>query len=397
MRAGFGGVLFGVGVVALAVACGGDDGGTAEVAASGSGVAGTGGNAGAGNGGAGNAGAGNGVAGSGAAGGGAGVAACLPAAGTGATGPLGACYPPAAQCGIPGTRCMARVDVAGACTKTLRVAQMRLTKPALLASKAIQHTIFGPAVALEHAPNCALAADPSKAGTLNWLFAFDLGNPAGPMLKTGSSKPVASVAAGYCFAGGTYDGLDASPTLVKLSLDASTGAFQSVAPFALNLPMFMDQTATKSPLTLPLRGAVITGGQFREGGNCIGRFRGETGELDPKAECQPTTADPSDPAAYQYVPGMTLEGYLLAEDTDHVLVQDLKKSLCSLLANQVEKKPGPDGTTYDYCKRTPDGKLDFSGSSSPPDFASPGSGTKDAYGIGMELAASAVKINGDCP
>lgn len=308
---------------------------------------------------------------------------------------LGPCYPTAAKCGISGTKCMALIDVSQEKKKTLRLSQLQVTKPALLASKAIQNTIVGPAVTMKSDKDCALAADPTKAGTFNWLVEFDLTTAGAEAIKTGGAKPVADPAAGYCFLKASYNGLDVGPVNSKIKYDAATGSFETTDPLDIKVPIFLDKDGTKTPIVLPIRGGVIKGGTLSENGNCIGRFRGETGELDPKAECQPTTGDPTDPAAYQYKNGAILEGYVTAEEADQVLIVDLKKSMCSLLANQAEKKM-INGEQYDVCKRTADGKLDFSMTTTGPDFKSPNATANDSYRLGAELAASAVKITGDC-
>jgi len=159
------------------------------------------------------------------------------------------------------------------------------------------------------------------------------------------------------------------------------------------VPIFLESTATKAPIVLALKGVTITTGKLSERGNCIGRFRGKDGELDPGTTppCTPQSTDPKDPNAYQYVNDATLAGYITAEDADKSIVVDLGESLCALFASTT--MTATDGTKV--CKRT-GGALDFSGSPSGPDFSSKGDGVMDSHEFRAQFAAASTKIDASC-
>ena len=333
-----------------------------------------------------------GAGGSGAGGSGAGASAGSGAGGSGDLGAVGPCYSKDKTCGLPGSSCMALVDNTTVTRKTLRMSQLAITKPATLASKTVEFNIITPAV--NWIDNMACGFVPSgKAGQFNWLLEIDT---AMKTMKTGGAAPVADPHAGYCYINQSFGGLMVAPTTGPLDLtDNGDGTFNfaSNMKFDIAVPIFLDATGTKPPIVLPLKGGTITNGKLGEKGNCIGRFRGKAGELDPSIKCQTTTSDPKDPNAYQYVNDATLSGYITAEDADKVLVVDLNESLCGLLTNATMM--AADGSKV--CKRDAAGKLDFGASMSGPDFSSKGDGVMDSFELGATFAAAAVKINDTCP
>jgi hypothetical protein len=289
---------------------------------------------------------------------------------------------------------MTLVDNTSTNKKTLRISQLRVTKPALLASKPIEFSIIGPAVTWIDDAACGLSA-PGKAGQFNWLLEFDI---AAKTLKTGGAKPVDDAHSGYCYVNAMFGMLPVAPippTPIDIT-DNKDGSFTfgTTQKFDISVPIFLDKTGMKQPIVLPLKGGSIKNGKLTEGGNCIGRFKGET--LDPTSTptpCTPPVSDPTKDDAYQYTSGATLDGYVTAEDADNVIVVDLGQSLCSLLANT--SMVAADGIKH--CARDAAGKLDFSKTTTPPDFSSKGDGMNDAYGLGAEVSAAGVKINDTCP
>ena len=337
---------------------------------------------------------GAGAGGSGAGGSGAGASAGSSAGGSGNLGAVGPCFSTNPICGLPGSSCMALVDNTTVTRKTLRMSQLAVTKPATLASKTVEFSIITPAVTWIDNPACGLTA-PGKAGQFNWLLEIDTANKT---MKTGGAAPVADAHGGYCYVNQSFGGLLVAPTTGPIDLkDNGDGTFDfsSMGKFDISVPIFLDATGTKAPIVLPLKGGTITNGKLSEKGNCIGRFRGKAGELDPttKPPCATQSSDPKDPLSYSYVNDATLTGYITAEDADKVLVVDLGESLCGLLTNAI--MTAADGTKV--CKRDMAGKLDFSSSMTGPDFSSKGDGVKDSFELGATFAAAAVKINDTCP
>lgn len=310
---------------------------------------------------------------------------------------LGGCYPTDPKCTIAGSKCMALTDVSNAKKKTLRISQLKVGKPSALASTTINFTIIGPAVTIQDNEACHLRPG-TKAGTFNWLMEFDLTDPANATLRTGGARPVKDPSAGFCFLTESIQGQSLAPQTIKINYEASTGKFSTGEGKALTVPIFLDQAGATVPILLPLQGVKITNGTLTENGNCIGRFRGETGELD--SDCQTTSSMPTDPQAFQFEKGADLEGYITAEEADKVKIVDLSQSLCSFLSNT--RETCPDDSSYKCCRRGTDGKIDFTGASGKPDFSSAtqascsGTADCDAYLLGTELSAASVKINDSC-
>lgn len=289
------------------------------------------------------------------------------------------------------------IDNSTAKKKTMRISQLKVSKPAALASTTINFTIIGPAVTIQDNEACHLRPG-TKAGTFNWLMEFDLTDPANATLRTGGARPVKDPAAGFCFLTESIGASSLAPQTIKITYDAATGAFATGEGKALTVPIFLDQEGKTTPILLPLQGVKITNGTLTENGNCIGRFRGEKGELD--SDCQTSSSNPTDPQAFQFEKGADLEGYITAEEADKVKIVDLSQSLCSFLSNT--REPCADDAAFKCCRRGSDGKVDLSTASGKPDFSSAGqkacAGTPDcdAYLLGTELSASAVKINDAC-
>ncbi len=310
---------------------------------------------------------------------------------------LGGCYPTDPKCTIAGSKCQALIDNSASNKKTLRISQLKVSKPAALASTTINFTIIGPAVTIQDNDACHLRPG-LKAGTFNWLMEFDLTDPAKATLRTGGARPVKDVSAGYCFLTDSIGGSSLAPQTIPIVYDKATGAFSTGEGKALTVPIFLDQEAKTTPILLPLQGVKITNGKLTENGNCIGRFRGDVGELD--SACQTLSSDPTDPQAFQFEKGADLEGYITAEEADKVKIVDLSQSLCSFLSNV--REPCVEDSSFKCCRRGADGKVDLSSASGKPDFSSTGqkacSGTPDcdAYLLGTELSAAAVKINDTC-
>jgi hypothetical protein len=140
-----------------------------------------------------------------------------------------------------------------------------------------------------------------------------------------------------------------------------------------------------APILLPLKGTNLKNTQLSEDGACIGRFRGEAGELE-AGDCNPTTGNAAKDEYYPFKSGGDLEGYILVSDAENVQVKDLKATLCALLSGQTAR-----GTCKDA-----DGKLSF-GSGAQPDLDTDGDGTNDAYALAAKIAGSSAKLNGACP
>lgn len=314
--------------------------------------------------------------------------------GAGGGSAAGECFPTAATCGISGSKCLAYADVSSTKVKTLRIGQLKLTKPAQLASKTIAFTIIGPAVTIAEKPECYLKTN-GKGGQFSWLMEFDLDKKT---LKTGGAPPVADPDKGYCYVDSTIAGSKVGPLNVSIKYDEAAQTFETIYDEAnknITVPIFLDPKGEKTPILLPLRAKKdipMLKGKFSENGNCIGSFRGDT--LKKSDECQTTDDDPKSDESYQFKNDGQLEGFITAEEADAVLIVDLGQSLCSFLSSSKGNKCS-DGKS-DCCARDAMGKLDYSMFSGKPDYDSDGDGANEAWVLGAEIAASAVKINPSC-
>lgn len=297
------------------------------------------------------------------------------------------CYQPTAACQIiAGSKCMAKVDNSASSRKTLRLSQLRITAPAILASKAIQTSVVAPGV-LQRDPACGLGTLDTN-GVFNWIVEFDT---ATKKLRTGGARPVENIADGYCFLKANIDGTDVAPIEVDINYDEATGAFstKSIIP-SITVPIFTKRDAANKPIMLPISNAEILDGKTDKEGNCIGRYRGEPGELD--SECKTTTTDVTSDEGFQFTSGGELRGIITMEQADSVRVPDLgNQTLCVLLTSL---KDTADDTK---CPRGADGKLTAEVLAKA-NTASVAGGPNDAVKLGAFFAASAVKIKeGDCP
>lgn len=243
-----------------------------------------------------------------------------------ATGP---CFPTDSTCGYPGTQCLSKVDQTDAPKKLLRMSQLQVSKPAQLATDVIQNIVLHPGVTL-HEEQCYQL---NGKGTFNWLFEFD---PATKKGRTGGAKPVADASTGYCFVSEPIGGIDVAPTEVDLNItDNGDGSYNFSTKTAIArvvVPIYLDVEMTKTPILLPLNNVSLTDGVISENGNCIGRFRGKEGELDPAQDCAPDT-DFSSPNYWSYQNAANLKGTIKIDEADKVIIVDLNNvSLCSFLA-----------------------------------------------------------------
>ena len=305
-------------------------------------------------------------------------------AGTSA-GALPFCYKPSADCKVvDGTKCMANFDNSAATRKTLRLSQLQVLKPLGLASKPIQFTVVGPAVTLNE-PNCGLKTD--KGGQFNWLLDFDL---TAKKLRTGGARIATSLDDGYCFLKTTVGGVAVEPILADISYDEATGKFGTTSKIdKLVVPIFTTTDAANVPILLPITNAEIADGTLTEKGNCIGRFKGEDGELD--ENCQTTTSDVASPDAYQFENGGRVRGVVTLEETEKVLIVDLNQTLCHFLFGI------SDPNDSSKCPTKADGTLTDEVLAKADSASTPG-GPLDSVALEAAFSAAAIKIkDGECP
>ena len=269
-----------------------------------------------------------------------------------------------------GGACVALADNAGKTTFGLRMAQLTVTRPAALTNQLVQ-SIVGNGV-LMNLEQCRLTG----LGTFNWLLEFDT---TSGMLRTGGALPRTDPRQGYCFLDEMVGGFPVQPVTVAYQGD---GGVLSADVGDIQVPIYTDLAATETPILLPLKAARVTQATLSADNNCMGTYNAEG--LLPPDRCLPSRDIPT------FVEGAALEGHIILEDADQVLVEDLNQSLCVVLA-------GTDAQYNDNgkCARDASGAILFKG-----DYCSTtGSdgGCQDAVKLGATFAASAVDITGICP
>lgn len=265
--------------------------------------------------------------------------------------------------------CLGLVDNSGKDEFALRLSQLEISAPAVLASPAVK-SIVADGVNI-NLPACNIPGD----GTFSFILQF---NRTSGKLLAGGAFPEASPADGYCFVDDAVNNV--APVEVDSNLNAD-GTF-STAPLPLvTMPIYLDLEAT-SAVYLPLREAEISSALLSSDQNCIGRFNGDG--LQPVNNCLPNAEKGID----YYINGASLDGYITLEEADTVVVDVLKQSLCVLLSDDVNQF-GDDGDPK-RCTRDANGDIIFQG-----DWCSTSNsadGCKDAVKLAAKLAASSVAV-----
>ncbi|APR84319.1 Hypothetical protein A7982_09668 [Minicystis rosea] len=284
--------------------------------------------------------------------------------GTPGTGTSGVCGVPA-SCPAVEPECLGLVDNSGRSRFGLRISEIHVSTPQSLTAG-----LIGRALATDVRPaNPACNLD--GTGTASWLLRFDT---AAATLDVGGARPITDPARGYVFADEMIQGRHVQPT--KLAVDiAADGSFETAASQDLLLPIFLD-TYGKA-IVLPLRAVRLGAGVLSASRGCIGRY--DASKLDPANACLP------DDDQKAFVPGATLEGLLVLEDADDVVIDSSSMSLCARLAGPELVTTNAQGTTV--CRRDADGRILFQG-----DACAMGAGCADAVALRADLAASAVRI-----
>ena len=291
------------------------------------------------------------------------------------TGSGASCAPTDAACPAVAVKsdCLALVDNAGKDHFVLHLAQLQVTSPKALTTTTIKKVV-GDGVNI----NLEQCNVPGK-GTFTLITEFDI--KAGT-LKTGGAKPQANPADGYCYEVDAAKGV--GPVDVKATFDANLKFSTDVIP-KITLPVYILLDA-KSVIYFPIHNAKLSAGQISADHNCIGSYNAT--KLSPNNSCLPEL----DIGLDFYTSNATLEGLITLEEADSVIVDLLGQSLCVLLSGDPSKY-GDMGKPK-KCTRKADGKIALEG-----DWCSTSNaadGCKDSYKLAATLAASSVKLAGNC-
>jgi hypothetical protein len=292
------------------------------------------------------------------------------------------CSPKDPQCNLVDSECIALVDNKDEPKAGLRMSQITITKPTVLAPGSLVGNLVANGVQM-NLERCNLAGD----GTFSWLLQFDT---ATGKLLTGGGRPAADPFEGYCFVNQILENNQIAPVDVDSKL--SGGSF-SAEVGNVTVPIFLDPKATTYVL-LPLKAGKLTGTMSADN-NCVGKYNAEN--LNPTNNC---LAEP--PETLQFLNAGTLDGFITLEDADKVPITSLSQSLCVLLSGNPAmygaKYPADSKVTT--CKREGDmatGKIVFKGDWCEATNAAADAACTDSMKLGAEFAASAVKVTGTCP
>jgi uncharacterized membrane protein YgcG len=301
-----------------------------------------------------------------------GVGACSGGSGDDGTAPTGRCAPTDPSCPALGVECLALYDYSGQPSFTLRMAQLSITRPAVLMTDVL-YSIIGDGVNV-NLPTCNV----SGKGTFCWLMQFD--TERGTLL-TGGAKPKADPTAGYCFERDQANSI--APIEVAAPI-AADGSFTAAPIDFLSIPIYLDMTAT-GLVRLPLHDVRI-GGTVSADQNCIGGFNADG--LEPVNNCKPDLGL----GIEYFLNGATLEGYILLEDADQVVVEVINQSLCVLLSG--DPATYGDGGDPMRCRRDAGDRIVLTG-----DWCSTSNsagGCQDSMRLTAGIAASAVALSDGC-
>jgi hypothetical protein len=255
------------------------------------------------------------------------------------------------------------------------MSQITITKPTVLAAGSIVGNLVANGAQM-NLDKCNLTG----GGTFSWLLQFD---PAAGTVRTGGAKPTDDPFGGYCFVNELLGGIQITPTEADAFL--SGGVFSADVGY-ITVPIFLDAAASTHVL-LPLKATKLLGA-LSEDKNCIGKYNAD--KLDPANSC---LAEPPDILQFENA-GM-LDGFITLEDADSVIVENLKQSLCVLLSGNAGMYG--DAGTPNKCKRDMDGKIVYQGDWCAATNTPADASCTDAAKFNAAFAASAVKINGNCP
>jgi len=285
------------------------------------------------------------------------------------------CSPKDPQCNLVTSDCIALTDNKEAAQAGLRMAQITITKPTVLAPGSIVGNLVANGVQM-NLEKCNLAG----GGTFSWLLQFDT---AGGKITTGGARPTEDPFGGYCFVNEILSGNQISPVTVDSGL--MSGSF-SAKVGDVTVPIFLDAAAS-SYVLLPLKAGVLTG-TLSADNNCVGKYNAEN--LDPANSC---LAEPPD--TLQFINAGTLDGFITLEDADAVIIDSLSQSLCVLLSGNAAMYG--DGMTPNKCKRDAMGVIEYKGDWCAATDMAADAMCMDSAKLGAEFAASAVKVTGNCP
>lgn len=282
------------------------------------------------------------------------------------------CSPVDPVCKQVKSDCIALEDNAGDTGFALRMGQLSITKPDVLKTGSAVGNLVAGGVQMA-LPKCNL----DGTGNFSWILQFD--NTAGTM-TTGGSKPVADPAAGYCMIDETLGTTPVKP--VSVATKPANGVFAADVG-DLVVPIYLD---AMNYVLMPLKATKING-TLSSDNNCIGKYNAD--KLDPANNC---IEEP--PEILAFTNGGTIEGHILLEDADQIIVESLGQSLCVVLSGNPAMYGN--GASPNLCKRDAMMKIEFKGDWCTGTNMAADATCTDSMKMTAEYAASGVKFTGKC-
>lgn len=284
---------------------------------------------------------------------------------TGSSG--GSCVPTDPVCTKVQSDCVALEDNKNQDKFALRMAHLSLKKPAGLVTPAIK-SIVENAVVMNLA-TCNI----NGQGTFNLLMQFDT---VAKKLTVGGAKPVANPTNGYSFLTETVQGLAIKPASVDVTIGADGAFAPNNGGGFIVLPIYLAVADAEVGILLPVQQATIAG-KLTSDSNCVGKF-------------DPSLLKPKICVGQPFVDAGDLDGHIILEEADTVVISALNQSLCVLLSGDPIKYG--DGGMPVGCKKT-GGKIDFKGDWCTATNLPADATCADAVKLQGSLAASAVKLS----
>jgi hypothetical protein len=221
--------------------------------------------------------------------------------------------------------CLATAEYDGKPQFTLRIAELGVTAPASLAGTN-NGSLLRDLLAL-NLPACGSFV--LTHGVTSWLLGFDLTHG---MLTVGGSAPPADSTKPYAFIDNQTVQQGSTKYLLapaSVPIAASSGFLAATAPMEVNLPMYFPvaffQDTLAGPNALPLHHAVFSEMAVSASHDCIGHY--DPGLFEAPG-CQSQLTDGS-----VFIHAGHLEGYMLLDELDNLIVPPLKATMCVVLTS----------------------------------------------------------------
>lgn len=293
----------------------------------------------------------------------------------------GGCAPSGAECNKVLSRCIALEDTCTSVKPLFRIGQLSIGKPAVFSGGAVGNLLSD--AAMMNLPQCNL----DGIGAFSWLIQFNL---ATNTFETGGAEPAADPFAGYCFTKQKSFSGAVNPIMVDPQGGMATVDENNKATFSeiskINIAAYLDGGGTNA-IVLPISQLRFNSVSLSADHRCIGEYNSNT--LKPGDNCLPGQGQSA------FSNNGSMDGYIVLEEADNVIVEPLGQSLCVLISGNPAMYGN--GASPNRCARDANGKITFQGDWCQGTNQPAGAGCADASRFVANFAASAVKASAACP